>query len=119
MRIRNSLIVLGLCGLGLLTPAIATAANCTDGNPLTRVLDIAGASYKVKVVCKGEWSVVFVVLPNGEEIPVQFDAFEDKTDKECHATLISPTGGTDEVEEQKTTCKFTLDLQIKFSLKKQ
>jgi hypothetical protein len=119
MRIRSYVIAAGLCGLGLFAPAVARAANCTEGNPFTRLLDISGAPYKLKVVCKGEWSIIFVALPNGDEIPAQFDAFEDNTDKECHATMTSPTGGTAEFEEQQTTCKFTRDLQVKFSLKKQ
>lgn len=118
MRKRGYVAVVGLCSLGLLTPAVARAANCTDGQPFTFKTEFAGLPLKFKAVCKGEWQVnASLTLQIPAKFTVDVSATEDNTGKECHTTMVTPTGGTDDFEVQQTTCKFTKDQQVKFSFK--
>jgi hypothetical protein len=117
MRIRGYLIVLGLCGLGLLTPAVAGAADCTKGQPF-KVSDISfgGATFDFKATCKGDWQVGLSLGLSGDQLTTDMDATESATGKECHQTMFTPTGGTGDYRRQKGECEFTKDLDLKFSL---
>jgi hypothetical protein len=119
MRIRGYLIVLGLCGLGLLTPAVAGAADCTDEQPFKASAGVGNAEFDIKVTCKGAWTVVISLSLGVNDVTTEFEATEDNTGKQCSGKMFTPTGGADEYDTQQATCKFTKEQQLKLSIKKQ
>jgi len=116
MRKRLYVAVLGLCGLGLLTPAVSRAADCTQGQPIKETVPVGNLSVVAKVVCKGDWTVDVTVSLGVDKVTAEFTATEVNTGKECSGTMLSPTGGVEEFDTQQAKCKFTKDQQIKYSL---
>ena len=122
MRSIGHLMLGGMCGLMLLVPGGARAAqppNCLNGQPLQFAQDFGTATIEFSASCKGAWIVDVSIEPAGDKVTVAVDAVEDSTGKECHTKMVSPTGGFDDFKVQKVTCTFTKKLQIKFSAQKQ
>jgi hypothetical protein len=118
MRKRGYLIVVGLCGLGLLAPAVAGADVCTDEQPVNGIVGIGPDTLQFKAVCKGVWTVQISTTTEGEKLTVEASATEDNTGKECNATMVTPTGGLGDFAAQEEACKFTKDQRVKMSFKK-